>query len=127
MRRRGLSLVETIMSFFLITFVVLCLINIFPGAMAANRRSELSVLAQSRAEQILEETRSQGFAKLKTGLSAPVEVELEGVPFTSQLEVLEVPGHPAETLKAVRVTLKWTACDKPQQLTREVWVANVHS
>lgn len=125
--RRGLTLVESIVSFFLITFVILSLLNLFPGAMMANRRSELSLLAQSRADQVLETARSGGFVNLKLGSGTPEEVTLEGTAFSSRLEVLEVPGHTPDSLKSLRVTVEWKAGGKPQKLVREVWVSNVRS
>lgn len=124
---RGLTLVESIVSFFLITFVILSLLNLFPGAMMANRRSELRLLAQSRADQVLETARAGGFVNLKLGGAAPLEVVLEGTTFSSQLEVLEVPGHAPDSLKSLRVTVNWKAGGKPQQLVREVWMSNVRS
>ena len=125
--RRGFTLSETIVSFFLMTFAVLAVINLFPGNLRMARRSELSLQAQSVADEALEQARASGFSKLTPGAQAPVEIVRNGVKYQRVLEVSAVAGQDLANLKSLKVRVSWQFSGRPGQLIREVWVSNVRS
>ncbi|MFN8612626.1 MAG: hypothetical protein U0931_34120 [Vulcanimicrobiota bacterium] len=126
-RRAGMSLVETIFAFFLMTMVILAVINLFPSSLMANRRSELSLQANALADQVLEKARASGFTQLTRGKRPPVTVEVESVSYTQVFEVNEVPGQDFNSLRSLKVRVTWSVAGHPQELVREVWVCNVRS
>lgn len=125
--RRGLSLVESIVSLLLLTLMLLGLLNLFPGALWANRQAELALQAQNVADRVLEEARSQGFEQLATGKLPAQTIEVNGSSYQAQLEVSAVAGKEVKYLKALRVRVTWTVRGRQQELRREVWVSNVRS
>lgn len=125
--RRGFTLTETIVSFFLVTFAVLAVVNLFPGNLRATRRAELSLQAQSVADEALEQARAGGFSKLTPGTQAPVESVCNGVKYVRVLEVSAVAGQDLANLKSLKVRVSWVFSGRPGQLVREVWVSNVRS
>ncbi len=126
-KRSGMSLVETIFAFFLMTIVILAVINLFPSSLLANRRSELSLQANALADQVLEKARAGGFSKMVRGQAAPVTVQIDSVPYTQVFEVSDVPGQDFNSLRSLKVRITWTAAGHPEELVREVWVCNVRS
>lgn len=126
-KRSGMSLVETILAFFLMTMVILAVINLFPSSLMANRRSELSLQANSLADQVLEKARAGGFSKLVRGKAAPVTVKIDSVSYTQVFEVGEVPDQDFDSLRSLKVRITWMAAGHPEELVREVWVCNVRS
>jgi len=127
MRRRGYSLAETILSFFLMTFALLVVVNLFPGNLRASRNSELSLQAQSVADEALEQARAGGFSRLAKGKQAPVESFRNGTKYVRVLEVAEVAGQNFANLKSLKIRVTWQFSSRPLELVREVWVSNVRS
>lgn len=125
--RLGMSMVETIASFLLLTLIVLGVLNLFPGALLANRRSELALQAETAADQVLESTRAQGFASLKLGKSPQEKLVINGYDYLTQLEVAKVSGKDPVSIRSLKVTVNWTVAGRQHTLLREVWVSSVHS
>ena len=125
--RRGFTLTETILSFFLMTFVTLVVINLFPGNLRAGWRAELSLQAQSVADEALEQARAGGFSKLAKGKQAPVESMRNGTRYIRVLEISEVAGQSFSQLNILKVRVTWQFSARPSELVREVWVSNVRS
>jgi len=125
--RRGLSLVETIVSFLLLTLLLLGVLNLFPGALWANRRAELTLQAHNVADQVLEEARSQGFEQLQLGQRPVQTFQVNRTSYQAQLEVAAVAGKNPQFLRTLRVRVSWTVGGRQQELRREVWVSNVRS
>lgn len=129
MNRRplGMSLVETIFAFFLMTLVILAVINLFPSSLMANRRSELSLQANALADQALEKARAGGFTSLTQGVRPAEVVKVDSVSYTRIFQVSPVPGQDFNALRSLKVRVRWTVAGHPQELVREVWVCNVRS
>lgn len=126
-RRLGMSLVETIFAFFLMTLVILAVINLFPSSLMANRRSELSLQANALADQALEKARASGFMSLTQGVRPAEVVKVDSVSYTRIFQVSPVPGQDFNSLRSLKVRVRWTVAGHPQELVREVWVCNVRS
>ncbi|MBS2039744.1 type II secretion system protein [bacterium] len=122
-----MSLVETIFAFFIMTLVILAVINLFPSSLMANRRSELSLQANALADRVLEEARAGGFSQLTAGVRPPVTVQVDSVAYTQVFQVGQVPGQDFNSLRSLKVRITWSVAGHPQELVREVWVCNVRS
>ena len=125
--RGGFSLVESIVSFLLLSLMLLGLLILFPGELWANRQAELALQAQNVADRLLEEARSQGFEQLETGRRPLQTMQVNGSSYQAQLEVAAVAGKEVKYLRSLRVRVTWTVRGRTQELRREVWVSNVRS
>lgn len=114
--RKGLSLLETIISTFLFGMVLLLVMNFVPTSTLSlaqgERRTRAGLLAQSQ----LNEARARPFGTLE---STPLYQQDD---MSWQLEVRsEKPGR----LKALKVTVGWQERGETRRLVGEVWTANV--
>lgn len=126
--RRGFSLIETILAAFIFSLITMAVFNIFPSSVMAVKRGEMELEADSIAQRILEEHRAKPFDELVLTGPAPLAAEtLAGTKFEPFLEIDSVPGSLEESLKAVRVEVRWSHSAKNYSLLREAWIVSVEN
>lgn len=118
--RRGLSLLETIVSGFILSLIVIFMVSLFPSSMIAIQKSESKLEADALASTLIEEVRYQPFDSMAA--LPPGAVKRGKTNLTYSTEVEEIPGSDPRYLKVVRVTVDWEERGEPRQLVREVWV-----
>ncbi len=122
----GFSLAETIFATFVISLVMMTLFSLFPSSALAVKRAEMTVLADSIAEQHLEIYRAEAFDALT--LSGPVNLSpqtIKGVTFQPVVEIVQVPPSDPDLLKSVRITVDWSHSRHNYQTVHEAWLTSV--
>ncbi|MBI3924234.1 MAG: hypothetical protein HY319_01715 [Armatimonadetes bacterium] len=135
MTRRGLTLVEIIVSAALLVVIFMLLLNLFPLSLFGVRQAEHRAEAVMRARSILESLSGGPFSRLEngsydTGAPGPypdllaVEKTEDGVELRPALEIGDVPafdGNPYPRLKRLKVTIAWEG-RHPSQIVQELRV-----
>lgn len=132
MRRRGLSLLETVFASGLLAGIVFMLFNLYPASALAVRRSQDRLQADQLAQTYIALYQAEPFSHLETiqgqsPLSLP-EVSIEGTNthFQPMLEVLYGPGDSnREVLRLLRVTVRWDWVRGPQSITQEIYLVDL--
>ena len=120
--RRGLTLVELIISLSLLLLVLMFVLNTFPSSLIGLRHSESRMCAERLAHGSLEEGLAQNFESLLIDTTQPLTPHtLNGIDYTQSLEVFRVPNWDPLRLKGLRVTVKWMDRGRAQQLIKEMW------
>ena len=127
MKKRGFSLLEVCVTFFLLGLILLAAAGLFPGSALALRKSDHRCDAGSVAEAALETERAQGFSQLRLGVETLPPRTVEGIVFNCQREVFADPATPASILKGVRVTVTWKFQNYDGHLVRETWLSALKS
>lgn len=124
--QRGLSLAETIVALFLAALLVVLLTNLFPGAVAAMRQSEIKTHALQVCQSILAQEQTRPFSELVAGTSeARPAVKRALHSLKPRVEVFPVPGHDPELLLGVRVTVLWETRNRTRELSQQIWRVKV--
>ncbi|MEW6280461.1 MAG: hypothetical protein AB1758_17675 [Candidatus Eremiobacterota bacterium] len=125
--RRGLTLMETVVSCFVLALVLIALFNIFPTSMYALKQGENQIVADQMAQSVLEVYRADSFEFLDANLGTVTlaDQKLGGVTFRSDLEIFNPPGTRDDLVKGLRVTVNWTFQGKIRNVVRETWVSAV--
>lgn len=121
----GLSLLETVLSVFIFSLVVLLLFELLPTSLLAVRRAEQRQLAGHLAASLAAERMARPFQGLAEGIEPLDPVTSEGVEFTPTVEVFRLPDFEPERLKGIRVTVTWQERGKTWTVRREVLVSGV--
>ena len=125
MKRPGFTLIETMLGFFLLLFVMIVVAGLLPSAMLATRRSECEMQADSLAQALLEETRAHGFYSLPSSPQTLSARTLAGVSYRRELRTF-VPEHAnANYLKGIRATVSWEYRNRKYEIVRETWLSRV--
>ena len=123
MRRRGLSLIETVVAAALIGLVVLLVTNLFPLSLTGVRQQEQYLQADLLAGSVLADQQMVPFDQLTPGDRQVLDpVEADGVSYVPTVEIDRVSGSGVAYLKAVRVTVRWQYQGLPRQTVEETWV-----
>ena len=126
--RRGFTLLETIFASVLFAFVILFVLNLYPGSMVAIRRGETQIVADNFAQSILEDLRSRSFANVST-TSPPAYAKLV-YGNTEYNPVVTVAYHPDSTvpqefLKIATVNVSWQFQSRTNQVVQIMYLHNV--
>lgn len=132
MRRRGLSLLETVFASGLLAGVVFMLFNLYPASALAVRRSQDRLQADQLAQTYIAFYQAEPFSHLETiqsmsPLTLP-EVSLQGTNthFKPMLEVLYAPGDSnREVLRMLRVTVRWDWVRGSQSVIQEIYLVDL--
>ena len=119
-RRLGLSLLETVISGFVLTLVIIFVASLFPGSLLAIQTSESLIQADYLASSLVEEIRHQSFDDMVALPPATVTRGRSELSYTT--EVGPVPNSDPRFLKKVRVVVTWTERSKSREVVRETWV-----
>lgn len=126
MSNKGLSLVETLFSFWVTCFIVLAVINLFPSSMLAVRRGENEILANARAQSVLEEVRTQPFESLELGHTTRETVYgPDQTEYVTGVDVLKEDGSEVARLKRLKVTVSWQYRQETRTVVQELLLCNV--
>lgn len=125
MRRRGVSLVETILALVLVTVVVLVAVNMFPQALWSTRMQEHRLRAGELASSTLREVASRP-EWLVPGSRPLPSVEADHVTFTREVKAIALPGVDPALYLQLRVEVEWTSLTRQKQiLVRELGVCRL--
>lgn len=124
MKRRGLAVLEALLTIFLLGLVLGALFNFLPVSLLTSERSGRRLQAQALADNQLEQMRALPFAQLRPSLAVK-QVEIAGQRYELTSEVFLVTGHQSNRLKGLRCLVKWSDRSLKNQLENEVWVSCV--
>lgn len=125
--RRGFTLIDSIVSFFLLGMALMVVLQLFPGAILATRQAEFESQANLMATQALEETRARGFSKVPMTPQSLPDRTLDGVVLHGQVGGYLVSGRNSQYLKGIRARVWWDFRGQRRELVREVWINNVRT
>ena len=125
-KKLGLTLMETVISLFLVSMVLVLVLNLFPSALAASHRAEQGLQADLLAQTLLNEQQSLAFDRLVIGPPVPLpDQSSDGVTYHRSLEIFKVPSSNESFLKGIRATIWWTSQHGDHRLIQEVWMSRV--
>lgn len=125
-KRAGFSLAETVLSIFLLSLVVILLVNLYPTSMLTVRQGENRFQAEQIAASELARLQSESFDDLVVGSAQDLDpVFHESLRFDRRVEVFEVPPNSDEHLKGVRVTVSWKERNEVRQVSQELYVVDI--
>ncbi|MEW6283527.1 MAG: hypothetical protein AB1758_33260 [Candidatus Eremiobacterota bacterium] len=106
-RRKGFSLVESIVSVSLAALFSLSTVSILPGNVLMERRSLNSYKVTGLGQNLLQEQLALPFESLAVGSSRDLgTVTREGLKIRARVRVLSAPGA-SDRYREVRVELNW--------------------
>lgn len=124
MSRRGLSLVEIIVSLALLAAVLIFVLNLFPTALATLNRVEFNHDLDQRARGLLELYAAQSPADWPVGPARSLpSFEVQNTPVQASLEVQKYADSDPERLVKLRLVLNWNQTGRARTLVRESLVA----
>lgn len=128
MRRRGLSLLETVLSFCIVALMVVMIFSLYPAAMSTVRLSGQKLQADALADSLLEQYQAAPFDSLAPGSEPSLPpVDGQGTRFQPVVQFEEVsdPEVDAGLLRRIRVSVSWTEHGMTRARIREVVRARV--
>lgn len=94
--------------------------------MIAVRNAEYDLQANTLAESLIAERAALPYETLIVNPAQVAFIQtVEGVDYSVQVDILDVPGHESQHLKSVRVEVSWTIRNKQKKVTRERWLPNL--
>ena len=128
MRRRGVTLTEVVLAFFLLLLVVVLVLQLYPMAMSSIRVSGQRAQAFALADSIMSDYLKKPFSALSVAPPKTLDrVSGRGTTFEPTVEVFAVsePGVDTATLRGLRVRVSWTDSNVHREIVREQWKSNV--
>jgi Tfp pilus assembly protein PilV len=124
LKRRGLAILEGLLSILLLALVLVGAFNFLPVSLLTSERSQHRLAAQALADGILEGLRSESFEQLKPHFKVS-QTLVNSTNFACSEEVFSIPGHDPRKLLGLRCVVKW--CDRVGrgQVENELWVCCV--
>lgn len=121
-KRRGLSLLEVVVSAFLFGAVAIVLLNLYPTALLGMHRNQARTRAVELARSALTAVRNYAFDDYPVGTDKVLSTSaLEGVKYTTKVKVSAPPEGSADRLRVVKITVSWDQ----RSVTREGWLVRV--
>jgi len=121
--RRGISLAELILCFFLLGLVVVLIFNLYPTSVASVRYSGQRLQANALAESLLQQQLARPFSQLVPGPPQALPgVDGQGTRFQPTLEIFPAdrPATKPGLLMGLRVRVSWVDRQVPHEVVREV-------
>lgn len=125
MSQRGLSLIESIFSMFLVAAVLLVVLNLLPSASLASRLAGQRSFAGNLARSEIEAQFARSFEDLVPGSYPLAPGVYDGVEYQPTLEIFAVPGNSIDRLLGLRVVVNWNFRGISRHLTHEVWRSRI--
>ncbi len=122
MIRRGFTLLETIVTSFIVSMILIFVLNLFPAAMTAVRRSESEVQANLLATSLLEQFRAQTFADLKALPDGDITIDGTAYRYTTKVGPVTDPASDPKYLKRAMVNVTWKVRQLEHTVKREIWI-----
>jgi Tfp pilus assembly protein PilV len=122
---RGVSIVEALAAGFVLTIVLMTLLDLLPASLLAVSRARHTETATNLARSLIEDRRAAGFGLFDTPPTLTPLVE-DGTTFVPQFQVVDVSAqaNPAR-VKAIRVVVVWQEHGGLRSLSQELWLAYV--
>lgn len=114
--RRGFTLMEILISSFLLLLVVMTLFALLSQTLRSVGHADILIEAESLAQESLAEARAKPLKELNLG-KAPAETLGQ---FQRQVEVLPVSGYDAEQLRLIQVVVRWNESGQVSSITRNL-------
>lgn len=116
---------ETVISIFLVSMLMILLLNLYPGSVLAVRQAEQIQRADRLAQSLLADGLARPFGSLVVGTVEPMSaVVASGISFNRQLEVVAVDGD-VNLIKGLRATVSWDDRGRQRRVVHEVWVPKI--
>ena len=125
MNRRGVAILETVISIVLLGMLLGALFNFLPTSLLTTDRAGHRMQAQAMADSSLEGLRAQPFSELSAGVKTASR-RVDKVDYLITVEVFVVPGHDPSRLKGVRTQVAWSDRVGSAQLENEVLLSCVN-
>lgn len=125
--QRGFNLLEVILSFFIISIVLLVLINLYPMSYVSMRRGEHLLAGDAIAHDLLERARAADYEGLVVGSTTPSPPVMRGsLEYRPVMTVNEIAGVDPDIAREVVVRVQWTEKGAGvQQVTHRLYVTRV--
>ncbi len=118
---------ETVASCFIMGLVLIACFNLFPSSMYALKQGESALVAEQEAQTWLEVYRNEKFDTLQANLgihNLGTNI-VNGITYTSAIDIQDAPGTRSDLVKQLRVTISWRFQSKDRSLVRECWLSRV--
>lgn len=116
----GLTLLETVISGFVLSLVIIFIASLFPSSLLAIQSSESRIQADYLATTLLEEMRHQPFDQITALPGGQLKKGRSTLRYTT--EVGPVPNSDPRFLKRIKVEVTWEERNKTRKVVRETWV-----
>ncbi|MGE0487656.1 MAG: hypothetical protein AB7S38_00425 [Vulcanimicrobiota bacterium] len=128
MNKRAFTLVETIFSALFISLVVLAIMNLYPAAMVAVKRSEGRIQANLLAQSVLERMRTENYDSLAPGPGPAFAAEThDGTTYTPTVTIFDPDTTPgSDFTMGLRVQVQWEVKGQQYAVTQETLVSALH-
>lgn len=126
--RRGLTLMETILATFVVSLVILAILQMLPASALATRKAECKIQACSLAISALDGQLARGFTAVANQQGRDLElpdVESGGVVYHRTVQVVDAPQPRPTLVKVVRCTVEWNFGGQDFTTTQEAWLSKV--
>lgn len=123
----GLSLIETVVAFTLLSLLICMLAVLIPTAVRTQNRTNRDYQARAIAFSLLEQARSQSFGSFTIDQVTPVATlpaTTEG-PYRAELRVLSPGSEDPHYLKLLRVTVYWKEREADRSAVAEGYVSKI--
>ncbi len=122
---RGFSVLEALVAGFVLTVILMTVLDLLPASLLAVGRSRHTVVANALARSILEGQRASGFSNFDHTPALTPVID-DNTTFTPLFEVVDVSAqaNPAR-VKGIRVTVTWTEHSRLRSVSQELWESNV--
>ncbi|MCA9793981.1 MAG: type II secretion system protein [Candidatus Eremiobacteraeota bacterium] len=122
MKRRGLTLVESVVAATVLGLTAIFLLTLLPSGLLSLRRANQRTQAATVADSVLAEYRLKDLASLPLGAQPGLTpVAVEGVEYRRALAVETVAGLPQARL--LRAEVRFTNADRERTVTRQLIVS----
>ena len=126
--RRGLTLVETILATFVISVVLMAILQMLPASALASKKAECKIQANALAASALDTQMARGFTAVAHQQGHDLElpdVDSGGVVYHLTVTVQDAPQPRPTLLKVVRCTVEWNFAGQDFSTTQEAWLSVV--
>lgn len=122
---KGLTLLETLFSVFLVATVLLFLLELYPTTLLAERRAQQKQQAGNLAQSLVHDYLAPPFNQLQPGTETLDPTVIDGCEFSAQREVFAVDGANPDYVLGIRVVVSWQERGAQFSVTRELARANI--
>ena len=129
MKQRAFTLLETILTSFIVSLVIMAVFELLPGSALASKRAECQLQGGCRASACLDAQMAKGFqAQVDQQLLGPLVVPSEtvnSITYSPTVSIFDVAGEDPKLIKGIRVVVTWNFRNQNYVMTRETWVSTV--
>ena len=126
--RRGMTLTETILATFLVSLVIMAVLQMLPTSALASKKAECKIQACSLAAAALDGQMARGFTAVahQQGLDLELPDQVAGgVIYHLTVTVLDTPQPRPTLVKVVRCQVEWNFGGQDFTTTQEAWLSVV--